>query len=101
MSLDDIAHVIRTWIDVLEELASTYAWVQIFENRGDIMGCSSKLALMVDVKDILLVSPRSTPTLPSLGDGFPSERTSCQTTDAVGVFQQASGSRALTRLHRA
>jgi len=45
MTLDDIAHVIRTWIDVYQDLASKYRWVQIFENRGDIMGCSSKIYL--------------------------------------------------------
>ena len=41
MTLDDIAHVIRTWIEVFQDLAKQYAWVQIFENRGEIMGCSS------------------------------------------------------------
>ena len=42
MSLADIAHVVRTWMDVYAQLSPTYAWVQIFENRGDVMGCSSK-----------------------------------------------------------
>ncbi|CAF3027698.1 unnamed protein product [Rotaria sp. Silwood2] len=41
MTLDDIAHVIKTWIDVYQDLASKYQWIQIFENRGDIMGCSN------------------------------------------------------------
>jgi UDPglucose--hexose-1-phosphate uridylyltransferase len=41
MTLDDIAHVIKTWIDVFQDLASKYQWIQIFENRGDIMGCSN------------------------------------------------------------
>jgi UDPglucose--hexose-1-phosphate uridylyltransferase len=41
MSLDDIAHVVRTWINIFNDLSSNYAWVQIFENRGDLMGCSS------------------------------------------------------------
>ena len=43
MTLDDIAHVIRTWMDVFQDLRSKYRWVQIFENRGDVMGCSSKI----------------------------------------------------------
>ncbi|CAF0838460.1 unnamed protein product [Didymodactylos carnosus] len=42
MTLDDIKHVVNTWIDVYNELIKKYAWIQIFENRGDIMGCSSK-----------------------------------------------------------
>ncbi|UJR15403.1 hypothetical protein I4U23_002350 [Adineta vaga] len=41
MTLDDIAHVIRTWIDVYRDLSYKYRWVQLFENRGDIMGCSN------------------------------------------------------------
>ena len=41
MTLEDIAHVVHTWLDVFRELADRYRWVQIFENRGDIMGCSS------------------------------------------------------------
>ena len=49
MSLNDIAHVIRTWIDVFLDLASKYVWVQIFENRGDIMGCSSKIELFTSL----------------------------------------------------
>lgn len=42
MTLEDIAHVVDTWLDVFRELANQYRWVQIFENRGDVMGCSSK-----------------------------------------------------------
>lgn len=100
MSLGDIAHVVRTWIDVFEELARTYAWVQIFENRGDIMGCSSKIEWKVDSIEALIVDSRSTSALPSVGNGFSSERSSCETTNTTGVFQQASGPCALTRLHR-
>ncbi|CAF1244870.1 unnamed protein product [Rotaria sordida] len=41
MTLDDITYVIKTWIDVCRDLANKYQWVQIFENRGEIMGCSN------------------------------------------------------------
>lgn len=30
-----------SWIEQLEELGKTYAWVQIFENKGTMMGCSN------------------------------------------------------------
>jgi UDPglucose--hexose-1-phosphate uridylyltransferase len=43
MTLDDISYVIKTWMDVFKDLANKYRWVQIFENRGDIMGCSSNI----------------------------------------------------------
>lgn len=29
------------WIEELLTLGKTYDWVQIFENRGEIMGCSN------------------------------------------------------------
>ena len=32
--------VIDTWVDVTNQL-SQYKWVQIFENRGKMMGCSN------------------------------------------------------------
>jgi UDPglucose--hexose-1-phosphate uridylyltransferase len=43
MTLDDISYVIKVWMDEYENLAKKYQWVQIFENRGEIMGCSSKI----------------------------------------------------------
>lgn len=33
--------VICRWIQQLEELGKRYVWVQIFENKGAIMGCSN------------------------------------------------------------
>lgn len=30
-----------SWIQQLEELGKTYTWVQIFENKGTMMGCSN------------------------------------------------------------
>jgi UDPglucose--hexose-1-phosphate uridylyltransferase len=41
MKCDDIAKVISKWIEELNTLSSTYDWVQIFENKGAIMGCSN------------------------------------------------------------
>lgn len=41
MSLTAIILVIDRWIEELTELGKTYLWVQIFENRGQIMGCSN------------------------------------------------------------
>jgi UDPglucose--hexose-1-phosphate uridylyltransferase len=39
------AHAIRTvvdlWADQLTELGARYRWVQIFENKGAVMGCSN------------------------------------------------------------
>ena len=43
MSTDEIGKVVRTWIDQTRELASTpgFSHVQIFENRGEMMGASN------------------------------------------------------------
>ena len=41
MSIDEILAVINTWIEELKKLAPIYRWVQIFENKGAIMGCSN------------------------------------------------------------
>jgi len=41
MSTEEIRSVVELWIDQLSELSHTYRWVQIFENRGKIMGCSN------------------------------------------------------------
>lgn len=69
MALDDISHVIKTWIDVYKDLASKYQWVQIFENRGDIMGCSSKYYSFYSNRfDFFFF--RSTSTLSSMGNRF-------------------------------
>ena len=40
LSLDNILRLIDTWIIELENLAARYPWVQIFENKGETMGCS-------------------------------------------------------------
>jgi UDPglucose--hexose-1-phosphate uridylyltransferase len=41
LSLPQIDGVIGTWIAQASELAQTYAHVQIFENKGAMMGCSN------------------------------------------------------------
>lgn len=37
----DIRHVVDVWADQVTELGQTYRWVQIFENKGAVMGCSN------------------------------------------------------------
>lgn len=41
MPVDDIRRVIDCWSEQLSELSEQYQWVQIFENKGSIMGCSN------------------------------------------------------------
>lgn len=41
MSKTEIRAVIDKWVEQNLELSSKYAWVQIFENRGETMGCSN------------------------------------------------------------
>jgi len=41
MKVDEILQVINVWSAQVEELGKQYCWVQIFENKGDIMGCSN------------------------------------------------------------
>lgn len=40
LSLEAIGRLIDTWIEQLSELGKRYAWVQLFENKGAVMGCS-------------------------------------------------------------
>jgi len=41
MSVDELVVVVKEWIDQFKELAAVYQWVQIFENKGAMMGCSN------------------------------------------------------------
>lgn len=41
MTLDEIGAVIDRWIEEYNSLGQKYNWVQIFENKGAIMGCSN------------------------------------------------------------
>lgn len=41
MSLADIRLVVDMWAEQVTELGQRYRWVQVFENKGAIMGCSN------------------------------------------------------------
>ena len=41
MSVAEIASVIETWARESRELGARYRWVQVFENKGAVMGCSN------------------------------------------------------------
>ena len=41
MPLPDIRHVVDTWAEETESLGAAWRWVQVFENKGDVMGCSN------------------------------------------------------------
>jgi UDPglucose--hexose-1-phosphate uridylyltransferase len=41
MPLEAIRGVVDVWAEQTEELGRTYRWIQLFENKGDIMGCSN------------------------------------------------------------
>ncbi|OXU31376.1 hypothetical protein TSAR_014949 [Trichomalopsis sarcophagae] len=41
MKVDEIKEVIKQWINEMIELGKKWTWVQIFENRGALMGCSN------------------------------------------------------------
>ena len=41
MREEEIVKVVQTWIDQTRELGERYAWVQVFENKGAVMGCSN------------------------------------------------------------
>jgi UDPglucose--hexose-1-phosphate uridylyltransferase len=41
MAPAEIRRVINVWSDQIEELGQHYRWVQVFENKGAMMGCSN------------------------------------------------------------
>jgi UDPglucose--hexose-1-phosphate uridylyltransferase len=41
METPDIRRVVDTWADQVTDLGQSYEWVQIFENKGAVMGCSN------------------------------------------------------------
>jgi UDPglucose--hexose-1-phosphate uridylyltransferase len=41
MSVSDICKVVEAWVAQSTELGARYSWVQIFENKGAVMGCSN------------------------------------------------------------
>lgn len=41
LSQAEIEQVVKTWQSQLNELGQRYLWVQVFENKGEMMGCSN------------------------------------------------------------
>ncbi|XP_058790259.1 probable galactose-1-phosphate uridylyltransferase [Phymastichus coffea] len=41
MKIEEIKEVIKQWINEILDLGKKWTWVQIFENRGSLMGCSN------------------------------------------------------------
>ena len=41
MPVEKISNVVSLWTDQYAELSTQYEWVQIFENKGSVMGCSN------------------------------------------------------------
>ena len=41
MTKAELVDVIDTWKNECEQLGEQYAWVQVFENKGSVMGCSN------------------------------------------------------------
>jgi UDPglucose--hexose-1-phosphate uridylyltransferase len=41
MAVQDIRHVVDLWAEQVSELGQRYRWVQVFENKGAMMGCSN------------------------------------------------------------
>lgn len=41
LPLEDIRRVVTLWAEETRQLGCTWKWVQIFENKGEIMGCSN------------------------------------------------------------
>jgi UDPglucose--hexose-1-phosphate uridylyltransferase len=41
MSVENIIEIVNLWCDQVSQLGHDYNWVQIFENKGEIMGCSN------------------------------------------------------------
>ncbi|MBH0025607.1 MULTISPECIES: UDP-glucose--hexose-1-phosphate uridylyltransferase [unclassified Pseudoalteromonas] len=41
LSVSQVTNVVSTWQEQCIELSKTYKWVQVFENKGAVMGCSN------------------------------------------------------------
>ena len=41
MPVEAFRAVVDTWAEQVEELGRRYRWVQVFENKGAVMGCSN------------------------------------------------------------
>jgi len=41
LELDAVERVVGVWVEQVKELGGIFKWVQIFENKGEMMGCSN------------------------------------------------------------
>jgi UDPglucose--hexose-1-phosphate uridylyltransferase len=41
LSQDQVIEVVNAWCEQSEELGKSHPWVQVFENKGEMMGCSN------------------------------------------------------------
>ena len=41
MSGEEVRKIIDEWANQVTELGKRYLWVQVFENKGNVMGCSN------------------------------------------------------------
>lgn len=41
MAVEEIRAVVDVWADQVADLGQRYRWVQVFENKGEVMGCSN------------------------------------------------------------
>lgn len=41
MSVEAIEGVVNTWAEQITDLGKNHKWVQVFENKGEVMGCSN------------------------------------------------------------
>ncbi|MCL1065627.1 UDP-glucose--hexose-1-phosphate uridylyltransferase [Shewanella olleyana] len=41
LSVEELTYVVQAWKQQTEELGKHYQWVQVFENKGAVMGCSN------------------------------------------------------------
>ena len=41
MPVAQVGEIVDTWVEQAIELSAKWAWVQIFENKGEMMGCSN------------------------------------------------------------
>ncbi len=41
LSVNEISTIVDTWQSQCKELGQRYSWVQVFENKGAVMGCSN------------------------------------------------------------
>jgi UDPglucose--hexose-1-phosphate uridylyltransferase len=40
LNISELTNIVNTWVSQYKDLSAKYQWVQIFENKGAVMGCS-------------------------------------------------------------